>query len=229
MIKAILFIIVLSLSFVCFGQNIYDSRTTYYNMDTIRCVDRDIRFWEDDKITSYSGNPDSTSLYCIFKEKIEIPIVTVNDDNIFQIIDSCLIDATESNYLQFPDTSGCFVNIYISKTKADHSRVCMSVTPFSNYYMAEVLLGYRENTFYDWYGYKERVLHGCFFRDDILCVITSSGRLNNNIASCLFLKTESKMTLMLFSPIVTAVTDQTESVFYYYHDCNTETSGVGEK
>ena len=225
-VKATLWCIVFALSFKCLGQNIYNSRTIYYNMDTLRCVDKDVRFWEGDKIIPYAGNPDSSTLYCISKGTIEIPIVRVNDDKITLLIDSCLINATKGSYLQFPDSSGYFVELHIFETKEDSLMMGIVATPYSNYYMADVLLSFRNDTFYEWYGYKEKDLHGCFFRNNILCVISSQGWLDYERIACFFSQTESKITLALFCPLVHAVHDHIQAGSYcYFRDCNTKWKG----
>ena len=190
-------------------------------MDTIQCVDKDVRFWEGNKLKPYAGNPDSSELYCTFKRNIDIPVVTINDDNIVHLIDSCIIDATKNNYLQFLDSSGYFVELHIFEVAEDSLMLGIAAAPYPNYYMAEILSGYRNDLFYEWFGYKEKELQGCFFMNNILCVISSQGWVDYKGASCLFSQTESTITLALFSPIRVIVPNNNWSKFYYYFsNCN---------
>lgn len=214
-IKIIILGIVFTHSMECTGQNTYKS-SIYYNMDTVRCVDKDVRFWEGGMLKFYEGNPDSTGLYCTFKKNIEIPVVAINDDNVVHIIDSCIIDATKNDFFQFPDSSGFFIELHIFEVPEDSLMLGLAVAPYPNYYMAEVLSNYRNEVFYEWYGYKEKELHGCFFINNILCVISSQGWVDYTRASCLFPSTESRMTLALFSPIRMIVSNNTWSKCYYY-------------
>jgi len=213
--------IVVSLSLQCAGQNIYNSGTVYYNMDTIRCIDNDTRFWEGGKINPHSGNPDSSSLYCTAKETVTVPFVTVNDENIVRMVDSCQFDAAKNDYLLFPDSSGYFVELYLFERTDDALPLGLAIKPYSNYYMADILSGFRNDVFCEWYGHKEKELLGCFFQNNILCVITYQGWLDSNRVSCLFFQIESTLTLALFSPIVTEVSLATmpDYYYYYFHDC----------
>lgn len=208
---------VFSSSFGCIGQNIYDSRTIYYNMDTLQCVDKDSRFWEGDELNIHAGNPDSSGLYCVFSKDIDVPFVTVTDDSIIRLLDSCLIHATKNDYLQFPDSSGYFIELHIFEPKEDSLRLGVVATPHPNYYMAEILSGFRNDLYYEWYGYREKDLQGCFFVNNILCVISSPGWMDYKKASWLFPQTESTITLKLFSPIICLVKDDPpQRGFYYY-------------
>lgn len=198
--KTMLLVMAFSRSFGCIGQNVYKSNIVYYNMDTARCVDYDARFWEGGKFNTYAGNPDSINLYCVLKKNLELPIVTINDDKIKSILDSCLTDAPKCNYLKFPDTSGYYVEILIGEKSNDSSMLDLSITPYSNYYMA-TSLGKHE-FFYEWFGYYEKNLRGCFFMNDILCVVISLCKMDyGEKASCLFSQTNSTLRLALFSPI----------------------------
>lgn len=211
--------IVVSLSLQCTGQNIYNSRTVYYNMDTTRCIDNDTRFWEWGEINPNSGNPDSSGLYCTEKETVTVPFVTVNDDKIVRLIDSCQVDAAKSDCLLFPDTSGYFVELHFFENTDDTLSLGMVITPYSNYYMADILSSFRNDVFWKWYGHKEKELFGCFFQNNILCVITYQGWLDKDRFSRLFSTTESKIKLVLFSPIVVKVSSQIQSKCYYW-DCD---------
>lgn len=185
-------------------------------MDTVRCVNNDVRFWEGNELMPYSGNPDSAGLYCIFKKAIDIPIVTVNNESIIYLIDSCLIDAVRSNYLQFPDSSGYFIELLFSEKKGDSLVSVMSITPVSNYYMAEILSSDRNEMLYEWYSCNEKNLQGVFFLNNILCVITSYGCFDYERVSCLFSQTQSTIKLALFSPIRMIVSNNIWSHSYHH-------------
>ena len=220
-VKDILFCIVFSLSFECLGQNIYNSRTIYYNMDTTRCVDWDARLGEDDRTVQYKSSTDA----CVFNGKIEIPIVTVNDDKIIRLIDSCLAEATKADYLRFPDSTGYFVELQIFEKKTDSSILGMTVTPYTNYYMAWVLINPWNDAYYEWYGYKEKDLHCCFFRNNILCVVSCQGWLDYERAACLFSQTDSKIRLEIFSPVETKVSILPHDSLcfrHYFYKCDTK-------
>lgn len=189
----------------CVGQNIYNSKTSYYNMDTTLCVDSDSRFGDGDKLISNAGNPDSSWMYCVFKKNIEIPIVTINDSNLIHLLDSILFEASKLNYLQFPDSSGYFVELRIFDKTGDTSKMGLSINPISNYYMAKILSGLFDDVLYEWCGYNEKNAQGCFFLDNILFVINSYGWVDYDKASCLFTKTDSTCRLSLYSPIITII------------------------
>lgn len=230
-IRTCLWGILFSNSFGCLGQNIYSSSDIYYNMDTARCVDNEVRFWEWRESHPHSGNSDSAYMYCTFKKYIDIPIVTVNDDNIIHLIDSCLIDAKRRKYLQFPGSFGCFVELVFYP---DSLMSILAITTISNYYMAEMLSSDRNEVFQEWYGCNEKNIQGAFYLNNILCVITSYGLFDYGRASCLFSQTQSSIRIALFSPIKMIVLDDTLSSFdYYFPNCDsesnsTDTKGIGD-
>lgn len=213
------------------GQNIYASSDIYYNMDTARCVDNKARFWEWRESHPHSGNSDNAYMYCTFKKYIDIPIVTVNDDSIIHLIDSCLIDAKRRKYLQFPDSFGCFVELVFYP---DSLMSILAITTISNYYMAETLSSVRNGVFQEWYGCNEKNIQGAFYQNNILCVIASYGLFDYGRASCLFSQTQSNIRIALFSPIKMIVLDDTWSSFdYYFPNCDsepksTDTKGTGD-
>lgn len=182
-------------------------------MDTTRCVDRDIRFWKGDKTNTDSCGIDSSSLCCILKEKIEVPIVILNDEKVYHLLDSCLTDTALMNHTQFPDSSGYFVELFVFEMY-DSLKLGLKVRPYSNYYMADVLSNFRNDVYYEWYGYKAKELWGCFFLNNVLCVISSQGWVDKKRASCLFSLTESALMLALFSPIITKVSKHIQSTYY---------------
>lgn len=225
-IRKIMMSILLGLIFMhsldCTGQNIYGSETIYYNMDTLRCIDNDSRFWEGDKLISDSGNPDSATLYCTFKKNIDIPIVTVNDYNLVRILDTCLYEVSKYDYLHFPDSSGYFVEIRVFDRQGDSSKFGLSINPIPNYYMADILSSFRDDAYNEWFGYNEKNVQGCFFLKNILYVITSYGWVDYNRASCLFSQTESTIKLSLYSPIRRIVTNERWNNYsYFFHNCKT--------
>ncbi len=210
-------------SFGCVGQNVYNSKTIYYNRDTIWCVDKDVRAGEGDKTKSYVDNFEKPYLYCEFKKSIDIPIVTVNDDNIIQLIDSCIINASKDNHLQFPDSSGYYVELLIFDNTNDSLTLGVQATPICNYYMAKLLDIDLNDILYEWFGYNAKDVHGCFFMNDILCVVTSLGIFDNKRVSCFFSDTQATLSLMLFSPIILAVSNDkgfNYQYYYYFNDCN---------
>jgi len=210
-------------TFECVGQNIYNSKSIYYNMDTLRCVENVALFRERNKTQNHAGNTDSIRewMYCTFKKNIDLPIVTVNNVEIIHIIDSCIIDAGESNYLKFPDSSGYFVELLIFEKSDDSSMSEMTITPISNYYMGWSLAHERNDVLYEWYGYREKNLRGCFFLNDILCVIATYANVDYKRASCLFSNTQSTIRLALFIPISLMVSlDNTWSKCeYQFENC----------
>jgi len=203
------------------GQNIYNSKSVYYNMDTLRCVDNNARFREGDRLMTHSDNTDSLDYYwkhCIFKKDIYLPILKVIDENLLIKLDSCLIDASICDHLRFPDSSGYFIELYVYDKSYDTSSLSISITPFSNYYMAQRLLCDMNEVLFEWFGYNDKDLQGCFYLDDILCIVTSSGKLNYRKASCLFSLTQSTLQLALYSPIISIVkaSHATRPEYYYY-------------
>ena len=231
MIKASIVSIFLFSTFECLGQNIYGSYDIYYNMDTTWCVNNDAGTWEGSELKPHSGNPDSTGLYCIFKEYIDIPIVTVNDDSIIHLIDSCIIDAKRRKYLQFPGSFGYFVELVFYP---DSLMSILAITTISNYYMADVLSSDRNEVFQEWYGCNEKNIQGAFYLNNILCVIASYGLFDYGRASCLFSQTQSNIRIALLSPIKMIVLDDTLSSFgCYFPNCDsepesTDIKGTGE-
>jgi hypothetical protein len=190
-------------------------------------VNKDVRFWEGDKLKPHSGNPDSAGLYCTFKKHIDIPIVTVNDDSIIHLIDSCLIDAKRRKYLQFPDSFGYFVELVFYP---DSLMSILAITTISNYYMAEILSSDRNEVFQEWYGCNEKNIQGAFYLNNILCVIASYGLFDYGRASCLFSQTQSNIRIALFSPIKMIVLDDTLSSFdYYFPNCASEPKSTDTK
>ena len=209
-------------SFECIGQNVYTSKAIYYNMDTTRCVENTAGFLEGDKKKSLSGNSDSAGSYCVFKRNINLPIVTVNDDNIIQLLDTCIFNAIKDDHLQFPDSSGFFVELLLFEKNDDSLSFGVQATPISNYYMAEILSSWRNDVIYEWYGNEEKELQGCFFLNDILCVVTNYAWFNYERASCLFSITHSTLRLSLFSPIITIVSGKRRDWYKcecYFIDC----------
>lgn len=210
----------------CLGQNIYAS-DIYYNMDTARCVDNEVQFWESRRSHPHSGSSDNAYMYCTFKKYIDIPIVTVNEDSIIHLIDSCLIDAKRRQYLQFPDSSGCFVELVFYP---DSLMNILAITTISNYYMAEILSSDRNEVFQEWYGCNEKNIQGAFYLNNILCVIASYGLFDYGRASCLFSQTQSNIRIALFSPIKMMVLDDTLSSFdYYFPNCDSESKSTDTK
>lgn len=211
----------------CLGQNIYASSDIYYNMDTARCVDNEVQFWERRESLPHSGNSDSAYMYCTFKEYIDIHIVTVNDDSIIHLIDSCIIDAKRRNYLQFPDSLGYFVELVFYP---DSLMSMLAITTISNYYMAEMLSSEQNEVFQEWYGCNEKNIQGAFYLNNILCVIASYGLFDYGRASCLFSQTQSSIRIALFSPIKMIVLDDTlSSLDYYFPDCDSEPKSTDTK
>lgn len=209
-------------AFECIGQNIYNSKTIYYNIDTLRCVDNVAQLSERNKTQNHAGYPDSIKwMYFKFKENIDLPIVTVNNIEIIHLIDSCIIDAGKRNYLMFPDSSGYFVELLIFEKSDDSLSLDMSITPISNYYMGWSLAHERNDVLYEWYGHREKNLQGCFFLNNILCVIATYAGLDYKRASCLFSNTQSTIRLALFIPISLMVSlDNTWSKCeYQFENC----------
>lgn len=210
----------------CLGQNIYAS-DIYYNMDTARRVDNEVQFWEWRRSHPHSGSSDNAYMYCTFKKYIDIPIVTVNEDSIIHLIDSCLIDAKRRQYLQFPDSFGCFVELVFYP---DSLMNILAITTISNYYMAEILSSDRNEVFQEWYGCNEKNIQGAFYLNNILCVIASYGLFDYGRASCLFSQTQSNIRIALFSPIKMMVLDDTLSSFdYYFPNCDSESKSTDTK
>ena len=210
----------------CLGQNIYAS-DIYYNMDTARCVDNEVQFWEWRRSHPHSGSSDNAYMYCTFKKYIDIPIVTVNEDSIIHLIDSCLIDAKRRQYLQFPDSFGCFVELVFYP---DSLMNILAITTISNYYMAEILSSDRNEVFQEWYGCNEKNIQGAFYLNNILCVIASYGLFDYGRASCLFSQTQSNIRIALFSPIKMMVLGDTLSSFdYYFPNCDSESKSTDTK
>ncbi len=185
-------------------------------MDTSRCVNKDTQFREEDRL-----NHDSDS--CIFEKNIDIPVVTVNDDNIIHLIDSCLNDSYKCDYLLFPDSSGFFVELLIFDKTEDSLTLGLSITPISNYYMADILADWRNEVVYEWYGRNFKDVQGCFLYKGIVCVVTSFGSVDYDRASCLFSGTHSTIRIALFSPIVKKITQGVRPNYYYYfNECGHE-------
>jgi len=229
--RAFIWGMIISHSFGCVGQNVYNSGTIYYNMDTLRCVDKDVRFWDGDKLNPKAGNPDSIGLYCTTRIKIDVPVVTATDDNLNLWLDSCLVDASKSDYLQFPDSSGYFVELLLFDKKEDSSYLGISATPYSNYYMGMILPGWQDEVVYEFYGHPEKVLHGCFFINDILFVVTSYWGMDYGKAACLFPPSQSSLQLVLFTPVVIKITNSAQSSHEYFFipcDAVPETTEVDE-
>ena len=224
-IRKSIWVIVLLYSLGCMGQNIYNSETIYYHIDTTQCVDKDARFWKGDTLNKYAGSRDSIGLYFTFKEYDDVPIVTVNDENIIRLIDTCIINALKTNYLQFPDSSGYFVELLIFDKKDDSLTLGIKALPISNYYMGEVLTNWRRNDImYEWYGRKSKYLRGCFFWNNILCVVDSWGYIDYERASCLFTPTHSTIRLALYYTLIYKL-DTTSSWtkfnrYYFFPNCS---------
>lgn len=226
-IRTFIWVTFLFIDIGCLGQNIYDSSDIYYNMDTTRCVNNDVRFWEWRETHPHMGNFDSAYMYCILKKYIDIPIVTVNDDSIIHLIDSCIIDAKRRKYLQFPDSLGYFVELVFYP---DSLMSMLAITTVSNYYMAEMLSSEQNEVFQEWYGCNEKNIQGAFYLNNILCVIASYGLFDYGRASCLFSQTQSSIRIALFSPIKMIVLDDTLSSFdYYFPDCDSEPKSTDAK
>lgn len=135
-IKTILGGIMALLTFECLGQNIYDSPTVYYNTDTTRCVkDRD----------ESTLSKDSSGLYCEFFASVEMPILKVEDEQLINMIDSC-VDAA-MGYLQYPDSSGYFVELNLFHND-DSSVIEFVIRPYSNYYMGFQVVSEWDETFF---------------------------------------------------------------------------------
>lgn len=210
-------------SFGCVGQNVYNSKTIYYNRDTIWCVDKDDRIREGDKTKFLLDNYEKPYLYCEFKKNIDIPIVTVNDDNIIHLIDSCINTALRSNDLQYPDSSGFFVELLIYDKRNDSLTLGIEATSYRNYIMANVLKIDLNDILNEWFGYNAKDVHGCFFRNDILCIVTSLGNTDYKRASCHFSDTQDSLRLVLFSPIIWAIPEKQSDYYqyyYYFNECN---------
>lgn len=208
-------------TFACVGQNVYNSKTVYYNMDTSRCADKAVRLCEGDKSHTSVGNSDSIGKHCKYKKSMVLPIVTVNDVKVTHVIDSCLTNAAKSDYLKFPDSSGYFIELLIFEKPDDSSMLEMIITPISNYYMSWTLANDINDVLYEWYGYREKNLQSCFFSNGILCVIASFGNVDYERAACLFPHTQSTIQLELFEPAVMKITTHgnTKSEYYYFKVC----------
>lgn len=199
-------------------------------MDTMRCVDQNVRFWEGDNLIPHSVNSDSVGLYSISTKNMEIPFVKINDSNIINKLDTCLIEASRCDYLQFPDSSGYFVELFVFEETDDSLKLGMSIKPISNYYMAEHLASWRNDIVYDWYGHNDKDVQGCFFMNDILCVVTSFGGMNYEKASCLFSDTDTKLRLVLLSPKIMKVTRGNQPEYsYYFNACDTINNQINKK
>lgn len=212
---------VLSHSLGCMGQNVYNSSTVYYNMDTLRCVDNNVQFWE----RFNAGNIDSAGWYCTFKKYIDLPVLKVNDDFIFHLIDSSLNEVPEWDDLQFPDSSGYYIEISIYEKRDDSSMLVLSVSPSSNYYMSNFVINPHEEVVYEWFGIRLHNFEGCFYYNNILCIVESDGRLDyENKASCLFANTQSSIRIELYSPVLQIVQEGSYVAprfwDYFFHKCD---------
>ena len=102
----------------------------------------------------------------------------------------------------------------------DSLKLGLSINPIHNYYMAEILSGFRDNAYDEWFGHNEKNLQGCFFLKNILFVIISYGWVEYDRASCLFPKTDSTIRISLYSPIRKIIT--TDIWFkedYFFQEC----------
>lgn len=218
-IKAVIFLFAISKSVGIFCQNIYDSRTIYYNMDTLLCVDKTVRPTDGDTLMTLSGKPVCNWRCCRLEETITLPVLEVLDSNMLPFIETCIAE-NSNDALQFPDSSGFFVLLHLSDRFVDSSKSCMGVHPFSNYDMGSILAD--DKVIHEFIGHRSRELHGCFYLGDILCVVTSFHEEDFKMASCLFSNIDSEITLMLYSPIVAMVSlkNVLHGGDYYYTTCD---------
>lgn len=211
-IKTILGGIMALLTFECLGQNIYDSPTVYYNTDTTRCVkDRD----------ESTLSKDSSGLYCEFFASVEMPILKVEDEQLINMIDSC-VDAA-MGYLQYPDSSGYFVELNLFHND-DSSVIEFVIRPYSNYYMGFQVVSEWDETFFEWYGHGYKDLQGGFFWNNILCVVASYHWVDFKRASCLFSPTQDVLKLKLYRPTEILIDLDPERISvkgdYYFDECD---------
>lgn len=211
-IKTMIGGILLFYAFESIGQNIYDFPTIYYNTDTNRCVmNRD----------ENSLVKDSNGLYVKFFASVEIPILEVNDSRLVKMIDSC-VDAAKG-YLQYPDSSGYFVELILYERHDDSTALEFSIRPFSNYYMGYEILSDWDEAYYEWYGHGFKDLQGGFFLNNILCIVASAHWVDYERASFLFSPTQETIKLMMYRPTVTLIDpDQVRIVVngkYYFDEC----------
>lgn len=215
-IRKIIKIMFLGIMVICafegVGQNIYEFPTLYYNMDTNRCVkDRD----------ESTLAKDSIGLYCEFWASVEMPILNVEDKQLINMIDSC-VDAAKG-YLQYPDSSGYFVELILFERYDDPNVIGFAVRPISNYYMGILIVDDLDAACYEWFGYGNKDLHGGFYWNNVLCVVASSFRVDFMRASCLFSPTQDTMKLKLYRPTRCFIDHDQERISvtgeYYFDEC----------
>lgn len=182
-----------------YAQNRYDIPNVYYNMDTTNCLVIE----EDNRVESNEESlnilSDTSRLYRqIFKRDLSLPIVEIRDSSVFKYIDTLINESLKDGSVLFPDTSGVFVNLVFFRNDNDTQNMNLHVTPFANYYLYDVIFPLGYESFYKWYGYYEYSNVGCFFHNNILCIVRLFKTIGTSSMSCHYIETGETILLRIF-------------------------------
>lgn len=198
--------LILFCTLICRGQNVYNLETEYYNMDTSWHKDNESLLLLDEISRQHQSNLGTDCRYCYLKKKLELSVLTLNDSRILQLVDSVLNEALKCRPLYSPEYYGFFVELELFHNDVDTSVVTIDIRVKSNYDMHWAFANWRDEILYEWYGHYEKNVLGCFFRNNILCVVTAQGGRDFESASCLYTYGQSSITLSIYAPVKPLVT-----------------------
>lgn len=201
------------------GQNYYNSRDVYYNMDTVGSIIQGKEYL-DTVDMNFDGEHFSDPKYnrTLLMESISLPIIEILDTSITQAIGSHISEALNAPHLMFPDTSGIFVVVSFSQNKQeDKTKLDAYITAYSNYYLYNASRSPWDDALYEWYGYSAYTNVGCFFYDDVLCIVRLCNPMgpNSSRIQCRYRETAEKMTLNIYKKTF-------EIIEYGYYSPTTE-------
>lgn len=190
------------ISIPIYGQNRYDIPNVYYNMDTANCfvIKTDNGYGANGQKIEIQPNALRSCRY-VFKKQLSLPIVEVLDSSILMSIDALIGETIEDGNVFFPDTSGFCIDLTFAYE--DEGEMKVYISPYANYYIYDVLFSETDKILFEWYGRYSHTNVGCFFYNEILCIVRLYNVPIAPQAQCYYSETSDSVQLNVFRDKVT--------------------------
>lgn len=180
-----------------YPQNRYDISNVYYNMDTANCLVIE----QDNRGTINEGTryilSDTSRLYRqVFKLQLSLPIIEVLDSSIILYIDTLVNESIEDGNVWSPDTSG--ICIVIDFSYENEQSMKLYISTIANYYLYGFLFPIGYEVLFEWFGRYNYTNVGCFFHNDILCIVRLHNVPITPQAQCYYTETVDSILINLF-------------------------------
>ena len=135
------------------------------------------------------------------KKQLSLPIVEVLDSSILMSIDALIGETIEDGNVFFPDTSGFCIDLTFAYE--DEGEMKVYISPYANYYIYDVLFSETDKILFECYGRYSHTNAGCFFYNEILCIVRLYNVPIAPQAQCYYSETSDSVQLNVFRDKVT--------------------------